>query len=250
MPFLRCFGSKVLNLSTIYGRHPEAGRMDRYINQYCSDTVTCIGFINHHSFSNGFFQKPFKNVDEVHITKSKLKDQLTNFVNWFPNMRRLDMHVVAFDEAIEVSFPHLEHVSLLTTNENVIKFLHVNQPLQSIEIRSYIGITLSEILNMISGNSSISKLAVTLMNSGNTATMAELMRFSSEHPMIIELFLSDYQLLAGDVIVLLGQLTSLKKFTCVVKNRLECNRLLNQLGNQWQHEISTLGVRRYIELNR
>lgn len=258
LPFLRCFGAQISHLSITYGETPgpQLDIVEQYINQYCADTLTSVKFNGNRIFSNRIFQKPFKNVNKVSILFNDLKDQLPNFVNSFPNLRHLKLIGAGLDAmAIEVSFPNLEHLEFrvkpILTIKNATKLLYANQQLKILNIISCKELTLTDLLNMINGNTSISKLTVELCCcSAVNTTMTELNRFASEHPVMIELDLGSYLLSVDDIIVFLGQLNSLKKFKCEVESRSEYDRLQNRIANEWQHELLTYGNIFEVKLNR
>lgn len=113
--------------------------------------------------------------------------------------------------------------------------MHANQQLQSFEFKSSACMALNELSNMIIENRSISKLVVNSASDRSISVKtAELMRFASEHPNLIELEFMQYQLSANDVIVFLRQLNSLRKFAFFVRDRFN---MATQCFNWFQQNV-------------
>lgn len=68
----------------------------RYINQYCGETLSKIEFRYNWVFRKDVFQKPFERVETVRLYEAHLENNLMNFVNWFPNFRRLHLYQFVF----------------------------------------------------------------------------------------------------------------------------------------------------------
>lgn len=45
LPFLRCFGAKIMDLAVHYGQIEKDAEMNRYISQYCAKTLTSTMFM-------------------------------------------------------------------------------------------------------------------------------------------------------------------------------------------------------------
>lgn len=256
LPFLRCFGSKILNLRVILD--PDS-YLDQYINQYCVNTLTRIEF--HHQMVKRFlFTKPFTNVESLDLNYTCLRDKLPSLVKWFPKLRHLEMYKVCDNSSpFGVHFPHLEHVTFYIdcntirenvwtyhaitdpnvrdklTIENAKDFFHANQQLSRIHIDSYdVVLTLTTLLNMISRNPSI--LTLRAGSARTDVHIDELKRLTSEHCSIEALHLDGYFFTSDDVIFIIRQLNSLKKMSIEMKNGFECDRLSKQLGSEWKYE--------------
>ena len=248
-PFLRCFGAKLSSLQVFYGdADPDArsDHLDRYINQYCADTLTEILLLSKQNFRMENFPKPFKNVTKVIIvgmpTGNMVPNNFNLFANWFPNVHRLCLSSILIDDTAAF-YPHLKQLRVFASYVNNTKFfatekmLQANRQLESFEILSYHKeITLDKLLNMISGNPLILKLEVIGSKEVNV-NAAELNRFIAEHPLIEELYLDKYRLTADDAIMFIRQLKSLKKFKFRVKEQSECDRLLKVLDDKWKKVI-------------
>lgn len=229
LAFLRCFGAKITDLlvdcSGISSEH--CGYVDQYISEYCADTLTNIVFIGKPQFSRELFRKPFKHVTSVTFSEVSLTNQQSHFVNWLPNLRRLELievEILANDESlIEMSFPHLEYLSItiapkrlmghLTYNQ-AMNFLNANRHLRSLKIGSFyvmdIGIIKNENAN-------------------------ELMQFANQHPLIDDLDMRASVFSADYAIAVFHQWNSLKRFGFFVRDQAEYDRLIKQFDPKWQH---------------
>lgn len=219
-PFLRCFGAKIsklliVSLCSEHRTYPNddfmanpndelmANNVYRYMNQYCADTLTSIEFYDNQGHFIKNIQKPFKNVTE--ITNVHFDDHLPIFLKFFPNVRELRLS----DRRLNI------HIT------------PINTPITEI--------TLSEILDMISQNPSISWLSIRTNRLANV-NMAELTRFISEHPLIEKLYFQCSLFSVENAMFFIRQMKSLKCFGFYVKDRSEHDRLLDQLdkGHQWK----------------
>lgn len=257
-PFLRCFGAKFSKMLVFYDRDTVDSlneHLDRYINQYCADTLTSIEFLYRENFSAENFPKPFRNVSEVRVRGAqrhriaKVRKNLNHFVEWFPNLRRLQLYTVLLDDTdIGISFPHLEHLSLELrvgdTKEMILfeKLLRANRQLQSLDLRGNVG--LDKVLNIISGNPFIQILKVKQLPNWHVS-IVELNRLIDEYPSIKILHLIGFQFSADDVIMCIRQLNSLTQFSFTNMNRFESDRLQNLLDKKWTVNISTARFREY-----
>lgn len=246
--FLRCFGAKISNLEDPFS-YIRNDHFDRYVNQYCADTL-----INITSYYEGTFPvercpRPFKKVQKIQISDANLGNQLTNFMKLFPNLRHLEMTDIKIDEtAVAVSVPHLNYLAVKVrsvhghfknefTTKNTLNFLHANRYLQSLDIFSSDRIAFNELLNMLSENPFLLKLKI-LFEEFTVVNAVELERFAKEHPLLEELYLSTCKLTTDDAIKLISQLNSLTRFEFQLIFRHERHRFLNQLDKKWQPSVS------------
>lgn len=115
LPFLRCFGAKVLGLifESNHAIDKRIDYLDQYINQYCADTLCQLTFLYDKTFAIGNFPKPFKNVKNIELFCVNLGKNLLILANIFPNPSHLTMTHVFIDEtAIAMSFSHLKCLNL------------------------------------------------------------------------------------------------------------------------------------------
>lgn len=253
LPFLRCFGAKISNLFVAYSGMNATHKVhiDKYINQYCTDTLKSISFSYHPNISTEYFLKPFLNIEEVRIYFGHLNDQLPNLVSLFPNLRELQMFHVRIDEnAIAVSFPNLKCLDLFIStigiaqsfdDKSALNFLRLNRQLENLKIQLHDNLTvmsLDNLLDLICENLSIKKWEIY----GNVTAMntVEIDRLANEHPIIEELIFSRRCIAfsVDEIMMFIRKLKSLKHFEFEVKDQYDCDRIINQLDDKWQHKVS------------
>lgn len=256
LPFLRCFGSKIQHL---YVRsYCRNGYVDQYVNQYCAETVTRLESHGQDWFS---FTKPFKKVEKLRLCEVRLRNEFPNLVERFPKLRCLEISGVYKNSGpFGVFFPQLEQIILTIdgivihetleyqpitgpnarerlTRENAEDLLRANPQLSYVEISSWeLELNMTTLLDMISSNPSISTLRVERKTMLQGVTMDEMKRLTSEHRSLVDLALMGFKLTCAEVIYFIRQLKSLKKVYIDLKNRFEYDRLLNQMGDEWQFE--------------
>lgn len=224
LPFLRCFGAKITELLVDYSGLPleQCGRVNQYISEFCADTLTKTVLLGQPVFSIELIQKPFKNVTSVTICEARIENQLSTFVDWLPNLRRLKLNKVELStDDVVASFPQLEHLSFtiapeasmghLTYNQ-AVHLLNANRQLHSLKIISYY-----------------------VMDVGMIKDSNELIRFANEHPLIDDLDMRTSILKADNAISIFRQLNSLKHFGFLVQDQSEHDHLLNNVDEAWQH---------------
>lgn len=197
LPFLRCFGASLSNLEIRYDTigPVESGYIDRYVNEFCANTLASITMSNKHDYSADRFRDPFNNVTDIFLDGGRLDNGLTN---WFPNFRCLKLVDVTINGGGLVNFPQLERLDLsseigVTTDDNAIQMLRANPQLQSFEIM-LLGLLFFDFSRIMNGNvAAISILRFDAMFLQVVNTTA-LNRLVSQHPMLIELKLYDCQL--------------------------------------------------------
>lgn len=240
LPFLRCFGAKILSLEVDY-IDTANDYLDRYLNQYCANSLTNIKFWYKRAFSLENFAKPFKCVEKVEIGFCNLENQLPNFVNWFPELRHLKIFSARISDCVSaVSFLHPKDlvISNFFQNDIAANLLHANPQLHSLELIPNTIIALNDLLDMLSASPSIVMLQV--RSKIEDVSEVTWNRFVAEHPLMQELVLLKTQFTADRAIMLVRQLNSLKRFEFRVKNRSECDRLVGLLYNEWQHNVRIL----------
>lgn len=251
LQFLRCFGAKVSKLDGIIHddnvKHNEY--INRYINQYCCDTLTSISMdFKKTTLANLSEQKPFKNVTYLNMTDFIAeKNQLAHFVSGFPNLRIFEIFYFNMDVGIDVTggvaFPQIEHLTLCFLRadfewEQLTGILASNQHLKSLLLMD-IKIQLTEWLDMIDGYQSITEFRV--INEYDLDDGEELSRLTNKNPTICSLDLECYVFKADDIIEFVRQSApnALKKFSFRVNGPSERDRVLNHLeNNEWQRNVS------------
>lgn len=244
LPFLRCFGAKI---STLIVRYAD-NCVNAYINRYCADTLVDIEFFNcqRGALSMENVLQPFKQVDCVEFTgtSSILGKQFSNLANWFPNLRYLEIDAICIDYNFSAASLHnLTHLSIkgnerdhfvATHAENFVdkhigSLLHANPQLESLELTSC-EMSMSKLLDAISGNKSLTKLTVcNELSMGNRMKSAELTRFAADHMNIVELNFRAYRFEIEQAVNVIHSLNSLRSFRFKLNNLIHYDRLLNQL---------------------
>lgn len=151
------------------------------------------------------------------------------------------------ESAIAVSFPHLEDFELDVlrdihyrsgnlTIKNVVHLLRANPQLKSLGIAMNFKMRLHTLLNLIIDNPAISTLK--FYTKVRSVKAVEVNRLASEHPLIEELTFFCGQFRVDIAMMIIRQLKFLKLFTFRFKNQTDCDRLLNELDQKWQHKVS------------
>lgn len=196
LPLLRHFGAKITHLEVDYTHvsDPRNARLERYINQYCASTLKYFLFRNGYTFATESFSKPFQNVDRISMAYFALGNSLPNFVNWFPNLRQMDILRVDIDaQTMAVTFPHLVQLSLFLrpthiqndlTNSTAVNLLRANPQLQHLKLYFH-KFRLSELFDLIGGNESLSHVIFDGEISDMNAD--DFNRLRSEHSSLVNL---------------------------------------------------------------
>lgn len=249
LQFLRFFGPSIDQLKVDHSRSNSkySDYIDQYINQYCAECLVSLSFANKSNSLVKSFQKPFVMVENVHIMNVDLGNQLPLFVEWFPNLRRLELRDVRVNRRyIEASFNHTEHLSIEISNrnaevgfskQNVTDLLRLNSQLRSLYI--YLpgrqGMTLTALMNIARRNPRISTLLVFESYECYTIRVktAELIQFAGVQSSLVDLGVSHLRFTADEAIVLIRQLIALKTFRFTLENSTEIDNLMRQLDNEW-----------------
>lgn len=254
LQFLRCLGSSISYLNIrYYGwniKHCE--HLHQYINNYCAERLENIELWDK-SNKNPIkhFEKPFINVHTVKVCCSYLGVQFALFAQWFPNMRSLELNDIYKLSPIKVHFPHLEALyisiedngELGRTKKKANSLLRLHPELHSLEIRTSKYQTMDTLLNIIKPNRVICNLTMKMFWFGSVINLLDIDRLTTEHPSLVELELVGFKISSTDVIILISQLESLKKFRIQIANRLEYDRLVSQLADnkEWRPSLRVLG---------
>lgn len=250
---LRCFGDKISHLC-IQNSNKIANKgddhLDRYIHQYCADTLTKLE-LEYRVISMNAFSQPMKNITKLRIFNCDLGKQLPNFVDWFPNLRDLELHMDSknIDENLTaVSFPHLESLSFGLSktsgrfNSNcATKLLQANPQLKHLYVVLHYKKSFGQLLKLLSKNSSLVNLKVygNVKEKNSEAVSRHLKKF----PLLEALDLGGYIISVEDAVLLSRKLALLKSFSFRLDNSLQCEDLLPQLDDHWQHSISQVNTR-------
>lgn len=251
LQFLRCFGPSIQNADIYLERLNSKyfDYIDQYINQYCAGTLVSLSYSGNRKFSAANFQKPFVNLESVQLKDADLGDKLPLFVEWFPNLRHLELLDVRVDRnRIKATFNHLEHLSIDINNQdstigfskrNVANLLRLHPQLQSLNIRlpGRQRMTLTTLSNIVRNNPSISTLVMSTCRDYCASSYltrvktAELMPFLSALPSLETIVLTRSRFSADDAIAVTRRLNSLKQFSFMFEDDDE--NYLHPLRNEW-----------------
>lgn len=265
LALLRCFGNKISNLLVKTDSHID--HLIQYIIRYCGDALIHIAF--HQGlpvFPIENCQQPFKNVEKIVVSNGILNERLASIVHCFPFIKYFSMDGISFDpDFVGVCVPQLKYLTIKIdsdgqsdcTERGLINLMHANPQLQSLSIDLGRKMAFSTILEIISGNSSISDLVMvpnpeSIRNVVNvmSESTAELMRLANEHSSIVNLYIPEYRFTADDAIAFMRQLTSLATFLFNVHSHSEYDSFINQLDKKWKvHLKAVIAGVHFVELN-
>lgn len=223
---------------------------DQYLNSYCAESLVNITFTDKTSDHICYFEKPFVNVRTVTISNSCLGNRFELFPVWFPNLQQLKLrNVVMDDRSIEMPLQHLQHLSVDVHNgtlsygfakKEAARLLLLCPQLSSLEIRMSAdhGLTMKTLLGMIKGNPLITKLVVRMNNFWTDVLWPEIKQLTDEHPILIEVELKNFRFTADTAMALVRGANGLSRFQFQMRKSSEYDRLLSELGDQWQHSSS------------
>lgn len=256
LQFLRCFGFLITNLTIDYAEsHSKRyDHLHRYISKYCSKNLIEISF--HHKskyISSPNFNQPFVNVTRVIVICSNLKTQFRAFAKWFPNLYRLELIDVRWKH-LAPTFPHLKHLVVKTSPELINSLLHSNTELETLVIkRGCMRVTMDELLSMIKGNSSLTRLDVRNAFAPVLVSSNHIDQLIQGHPALVELNLKRFDFTPANAIALISQHHSLNIFGFHMENyRSDYVKLLTKINSQWMVSENSQpnGQPRFFELKR
>lgn len=247
LAFLRCFGAYVPALVLFCRRAFSSANdtlLDRYVNQYCADTLTRLHFTGTPTISNAALEKPFIKMDSVDFFISNFGYEMRTIVEWFPNLRYLKIVASSVNYAtISAHLPHLKRLRIPIENNgwnHVTNLIQMNPQLQWLEIdmAEDVDKTTDNLLDMIVGNAAIRKLSIQSDDdSFVTVNTAEVQRFIVEHPEMVEINLPKYVFQFNDVLDVIGQMNALQEFQFQINDRSDYTQLTSRLNHGWQHEL-------------
>lgn len=247
LQFLRCLGSGIERIAIDYNESTNEvyEHVHHYINAYCSGSLKEIKFWGKPAKPIRHFVQPFVNVENVSVWCGNLDEQLPKFVEWFPNLRRLELRDVHLNHRLTaINFQHLEQLYIEDctkcglASKCMINLLHSNQQLKSLQIKAApFGMTLDKLLDVIGENNKLmTKFSFTHLFgsiSGVFFVDSILMQgFINKCPLLDELNLPCHHFTSNDIITLIQHLKSLKLFNCYME-RSEFCVLESQLGKHW-----------------
>ncbi|XP_055306340.1 uncharacterized protein LOC129570671 [Sitodiplosis mosellana] len=156
---LRCFGHLITKLEIAYVHKPSqedlkrAAHIDRYVNEYCADSLVEIRFEGCKASTLDNLTKPFTQVETLGFVGCELVSKLSELDKWFPKVRRLNFlraNELSGCNDIAVHFPNLLQLSLFLpfdeifidnnrlNEEHFAELLRLNPNVRSLFIYGYI----------------------------------------------------------------------------------------------------------------
>lgn len=123
--------------------------------------------------------------------------------------------------------------------QNIGNLIRSNRQVRSLEIHSTFGGSISTVLDMIKDHSLITKLHIVfsgrVTNQRNLVIrQSEINRIVSKHSSLVELNLQSYIFIKDEVIEIIDQLKSLKRFEFSLQDGYEVTQLKSNLDpNEW-----------------
>lgn len=251
LQFLRCFGRTITKLQIGYYQSyiNHYDHVEQYVNEYCSESLISISYFHKSDFPSRNFhvQRPFIRTERVHISHIDLDIQLTPFVEWFPNLRSLELYASRVDHHFTgAAFQYLKHLIIKIYSryvidyslENVFEFLRINPQLKSLNISITAQISSSTMLAIIRNNSLLSELIMATGIFCLNINASEINQLAREHPLLEHADLTRFQMSADDAVSLIRQLSSLHHFRFILGNHTEYDYLMQHLRPEWQSTIS------------
>lgn len=263
LPFLRCFGATISELLIFDGSYPHvlisnaykskfSHHIDHHLNKYCARSVSNLLFYGRPAFSLENFRQPFRKVHRIRLVDSDLENGFKHFAQWYPSLCHLEMYTVCIDDTLmPIEMPVLQHLALKIndhnannvdspwewnfTEQNAINVLHANRQLRSLDIdmADRRTITIHKLLNIIQGNPSIEKLAMTEGSQCEHVNDDELQRLVRTHQLLTEIDLPRHKFTAENIIFCIRYLKGLKHLRCQMTDGLDNDALLQQIGDNW-----------------
>lgn len=143
---MRCFGAFIHDLSINYGdlNSKSCKHLHKNINDFCAENLVSIEFEDMPNIAIKQFKKVFVNVRHVSFLECELGGKWPSVVQWFPNLRRLNLKLVNMDyRSIKKPFRKLKHLSIksidcgeFTANEIAADLLDGIHRLKSFEFEN------------------------------------------------------------------------------------------------------------------
>lgn len=254
--FVRCFGSHISKLEITYchSSRKDNNYLDRYVNEFCADTLIELNYVRKPTILLDIPKKPFTNVQILRIIDSNLNYSMEEIVGWFPNLRDLRLHLNQIvGSSIEKKIPHLEHLSLTMDStkkrtgighKNIIRAVSLNPQLRGLYImeldQEYLFKNLLEIA------SSLNPIRITSLTISDTSVLSpvnreEILDLQKALPLLERLYMNSYLLQPDHVIEFISRAKQLDKFAFNLVEPWEQQfDILNaNLGKEWHFDKSS-----------
>lgn len=205
---IRCFGHLITKLVILYaqGRNAKlATHIDRYVNEYCADSLLEFELYDSDENTLKTIQKPFKSVETLRFAHCRLGNKLSQLDKWFPNVRCLTFSGRTVLSKIGAKFSGLQELSVELPFQEygyskiLTELLRPNPNLRSLYLSGIVSIG--------------------------------CLRYIGENIVEVEI---DCAITVHDVITFTNKCTALKKFTFILKHGDAGNILKNLLGDGWR----------------
>lgn len=252
--FMRCFGPLISKLRVNYFRssRKDYSYLDRYVNEFCAETLASIEYYQKPTSLMDIPEKPFTKTKNLLIKYSNLGNSLGEIVRWFPNLHSMQLLLNRIDgSSIEMNLPNLNllQVRINSTNKyrighkNIAQAVHLNPQLRSLTIgelgRSQF--PFKYILEIASMNPKITTLNVVPFKTSLNVVPGiiikeEILDLVMALPLIEHLNLYPYCFQSDYVIEFITRAKHLKKFIfCIAETRGQQFQKLNaHLGDEWK----------------
>lgn len=143
--FLRCFGALISTLKVSGLRRKQHREFDRYLNDYCIETLKDLTFFDAPERAIAGLKQPFENVERLCVHCGVLGEKLSDFSKWFPGLQSLKLfrlHSLANSECIEVHLPNLKCLDIDDSHsvfhlDNVSNCFRLNPQLKTLHISKF-----------------------------------------------------------------------------------------------------------------
>lgn len=250
---LRCFGPYISNigLQCSDDTSEHINFVTQYLNEYCAETLENITFIKMPILLRTNMQKPFENVQQIYIAESQLFEQLSNFNDWFPNLRRLELINNTFEPKwANVHFSHLQEFRFFAIchdkrtrsklKKYLSRFLKSNTQLRSFRMEiemsdeKYV-LRFIDLMASMKDNSTIIILE-SHSSFGCDITMDDLNLLAKTLPSLEQIDFRGYYFETSEIISFIQQMKSLKcfQFGLETKSKSIQDQFQAQLNDEWQ----------------
>lgn len=266
--FLRSFGPYITNigLKCNDSTNKKIALLTHYLNEYCAESLMNITFQKTPRMLSENMRKPYQNVNHIYINESQLIQQLPQFNEWFPNLRRLELVNNTFDmKYADVHFPCLEEFrffaicpyrSRFSLKKYLAVFLKSNSHIQSVQMDIEMGnakfvLKFNEILSFMKDNSTITTLK-SHHSFGCEIGENDLNLLATTIPSLTEIDFRGYTFQIPEIILFIHQMKYLKKFRFGLSETTSYEHFRAQFVNDrdWQFQFTTLKFNRIITITR
>lgn len=112
LQFVRCFGHLIKKVA-VGGEIFSRFFIVRYVNEFCSESLTEIAFESMRANALLEIKKPFLNVHKVTFFNCQLNRHLKPLSKWFPKVENLEVYrSETISDCIEANYPHMRRLAV------------------------------------------------------------------------------------------------------------------------------------------